>query len=272
MTSKERLLAALHRQQPDRVPVHIRGVPVWDEGWVASRDPSYGPLIEAVREHGDYFAAAGFGNDPQVTAVPLDLTVEEHIEGDWKVVAVHWRLPQGELRWVRKHSLVGHPSLTVEFPIKTPEHAEWVLAFPYEPARPSLEPLREAERRVGERGVAMAACRNPLMVVQELMGSELLAIWARIERRLLARLVWTMAERLLDLVEYLIAEGAGPVFATLGQEFCGPPPNVASGLPRLLHGTREAHRGGHPPRRRAAPLPLPRAHARDYRDDRRDRY
>jgi uroporphyrinogen-III decarboxylase len=223
MTGKERLLTAMRRGQAARVPIHVRGVPVWDEEWVASRDPSYGPLIEAVREHGDYFAGTGFGGGPVVTDAPLDLVTEEHIEGDWKVAVTRWRLPQGELRWVWKHSLKGYPSLPVEFPIKTREQAEWALAAPYEPMRPSVKRLAELEGLVGERGVVAAGFRNPLMVVQELMGSELLAIWSRTERPLLARMIGTMAERMLEVVEYLLAQGVGPVFATLGQEFCGPP-------------------------------------------------
>ena len=56
MTHRERLLAAMRREHPDRVPIHVRGVWTWDEGWVASRDASYTPLIAAVKEHCDQVA------------------------------------------------------------------------------------------------------------------------------------------------------------------------------------------------------------------------
>ena len=47
MTSRQRLLTAMRREQPDRVPIHVRGVPAWNE-WVRTRHPSYAPVIEAV--------------------------------------------------------------------------------------------------------------------------------------------------------------------------------------------------------------------------------
>lgn len=49
MTSRERLLTAMRCEVPDRVPIEVRGVPVWNEAWVRSRHESYRPLIEAVR-------------------------------------------------------------------------------------------------------------------------------------------------------------------------------------------------------------------------------
>ena len=62
-TPKKRLLTAICRRQPDHVPIKVWGVPAWDDGWVASRHPSYGPLIEAVREKCDMVATWGIPTD-----------------------------------------------------------------------------------------------------------------------------------------------------------------------------------------------------------------
>lgn len=56
MTSRQRLMAATNRSQPDRAPVHVHGVCIWDEDWVSSRDASYAPVIQAALEHGDLVA------------------------------------------------------------------------------------------------------------------------------------------------------------------------------------------------------------------------
>ena len=40
MTSRQRLLAAMRREQPDRVPIHVRGVPARTAEWVRTRPPS----------------------------------------------------------------------------------------------------------------------------------------------------------------------------------------------------------------------------------------
>ena len=49
-TARQRLLTAMRREQPDRVPIHVRGVPAWNPKWVDSRHESYTPLIQAVRK------------------------------------------------------------------------------------------------------------------------------------------------------------------------------------------------------------------------------
>jgi hypothetical protein len=57
MTSRERLLAALQRARPDRVPVTLYEHSPHAEGW-ANQEPSYAPLLELEARHGDGFVFA----------------------------------------------------------------------------------------------------------------------------------------------------------------------------------------------------------------------
>jgi len=98
MTSRERLLAAMRRQEVDRVPLHVRGVNFWDERWVATRHPSYAPLIEAVGKHGDPFIGWGVGGGPLLTASAEVRYESEVIPGeDWNETVITMHTPRGPL-------------------------------------------------------------------------------------------------------------------------------------------------------------------------------
>ena len=53
MTRRERLLTAKRRGQPDRAPIHIRGVNPLSFDWRAEKHESHWPLFEAVLEQCD---------------------------------------------------------------------------------------------------------------------------------------------------------------------------------------------------------------------------
>ena len=98
MTSHQRLLAALRLQPVDRVPLQVRGVRSWDEQWVATRDPSYAPVIEAVTEHGDYvdWWGAPAGTFYSAATVPADTWTEDR--DDWTAHYTLTHTPGGDLR------------------------------------------------------------------------------------------------------------------------------------------------------------------------------
>ncbi len=224
MTSRERLLAAMRLQPVDRLPIHMRGVRVWDEDWVNSRHPSYQPVIEAVREHCDYCA----GWEPAMgtflsasDAVRADTTV--HPGEDWNEHITVLHTPGGELtaRWLSSNR--GLPGLQTEYFVKEPADVEKAVSVPYEPLRPDVRGFFDLAQSIGERGVVICGALNPFAHVHDLMGSELAAMLSITHRKLLRDLVWVFAERLLELVCYLLDQGVGPIFGSAGQEYCGPP-------------------------------------------------
>jgi len=58
MTTEERVLTALRREQPDRVPVFLYLNPYVD-GWYTA-EPSYAAVLEACREYADVIYDWGF--------------------------------------------------------------------------------------------------------------------------------------------------------------------------------------------------------------------
>jgi len=134
MTSRERVLTAMRRGQPDRVPVNIRGVRVWDPEWVATRDVSYRPLIAAIDGYCDIIPVAGVGGADAhfLTSATAEVTETLIIDaGDWDIHRTTIHTPKGDLSqdyWVSK---LGDLPLTKKHFVVTPDDAERVLSVPY---------------------------------------------------------------------------------------------------------------------------------------------
>jgi hypothetical protein len=224
MTSRERMMAAIRLEEPDVFPIQIRGVRAWDEQWCRTRHGSYQPVIEAVREHGDYEAGWGAGGGMFLTA-SQEVTSETHSEeaDDWIVHRTTVHTPAGDLTSARRTSTRGLPGLEMESLVKTLDDIEKVLSVPYEPLRPDCSSFFERDGEMGDRGIVMVSVPIPVSMVHNLMWSERLAVWSLTERETILRLTYTFLERALELLEHLISQGVGPVFATGGEEYVAPP-------------------------------------------------
>ena len=225
MTSRERLITAFHKGKPDRLPISVRGVRIFDEAWLRSRHPTYRPLIDYVREKTDpvVFWSAGWGHG--LTAVEPEAESQRVVEedGDWRVVETRLETPLGPLTQRYRHSKRGKPGLRTKAFITTPEEAERLLSVPHRPIEPDLGAYRALVERVGEEGLVVPMLGGAMMWLHQMMDSETLALWSVTHRGLLRRLLDTFNDRVLELTEKLLAGGCGPVLGSIGQELATPP-------------------------------------------------
>jgi hypothetical protein len=224
VTSRERLLAALRRQEVDRVPLHVRGVNFWDERWVETRHESYGPVVEAVGEHGDPFIGWGAGGGPLLSG-SSEVRHESEVRAgtDWDEHVTTMHTPRGPLTARHLSSKRGLPGMQTEHYVKDLDDLERILSVPFEPLRPDTSGFFALRERIGERGLVTCDFVNPVTHLHDLVGSELLDIWSLTERARVEAFIRAWAERLADLIAHLLREGVGPVFRTLGHEFAVPP-------------------------------------------------
>lgn len=223
MTQRERMLAAFRVEKPDRFPLHVRGVRAWDEQWCESRHESYQPIIEAVREHGAYEVGVGIGGGHVLTGHLIETSSESEDVGDWIITRTTLQTPCGPLTSARKTSTRGLPGLQIENFVKTPEDLDAILAIPWEPVRPDLSRFAELDREIGDRGIVMCGLPVPIYRLALLTGSDRLAIWSITDRARILRAVEVLLERTLDLLDWAIKQGVGPIYATSGEEFMTPP-------------------------------------------------
>lgn len=232
MTSRERLLTAMRCGTPDRVPIQVRGVPVWNETWVRSRHESYRPLIEAVRQHGDWVASWSPPTGRFLSDAPLELsTTTREVDDRWVLFETTLQTPQGPLVASYQSSRLGMPGLERSFFVKTEEDVERFFSLPYVPPKPSVEEYFRLEERLGERGLVLVSLLSPIGHVHDLLGSELLALWSAERREVVRHLVEVFTERLRTVIEHLLDQGVGGVYGFLGEEYATPP----------LHSPRDFH-------------------------------
>ncbi len=252
MTSRERVLAAMRREQPDRMPINIRGARVWEPDWVATRDRSYRPLIDAVLEHCDVIPHPPVGG----LGLPLFTRAEEEITetltvdaGDWTIHRAILHTPKGDLSQDYWESKLDYLPLTKSYFLKRPEDVDRALSVPYvAPPIALSEYFQTCER--WPANLTMCNCPQASECVHDLLGSETFAYWWVEHRSLLFRLLEAFEERVLAAVEFMLQAGAGPVFATNGSEQIAPPLHAPQTyrefvLPHFRKLTRRIHeRGG----------------------------
>jgi hypothetical protein len=224
MTSRERLLTAIRRGKPDRIPIHIRGVRVWDEGWVKSRHPSYLPIIEAVRDHCDW--VVGWGPSAGLFISATEVKVESEttdLDDRWALRRTTIHTPRGPLTSLYQISRIGMPGLRRKFWVESEEDLERFLSLPYRPPEPDVSGFFELEGRIGDRGIVLVGFSDPIAYAHDLLGSELLAIWSVERRETVRMLVDLFAERLHNLISYLLESGVRGVYGFSGEEYASPP-------------------------------------------------
>ena len=227
MTSRERMLAAYQRRQPDRVPINVRGVGVLDKQWVADRHPSFRPLIELVEQHGDLimgYSPKGKGN----TLIPWHMVEKvENRTHDMPRWTLHERIvhtPKGPISYVTQVSKEEFSSLTREFWIVDDDaDLERYLSLPYSPPEADTSDFAAYEEEVGERAVILIGGIDPIAHVHDLLGSEKLALWSFERRRDVDMLIEMFTERMLDWIGRVLATGIRCTFAYVGAEYCLPP-------------------------------------------------
>jgi len=222
MTSRERLLTALRRGRPDRVPVTLYGQSPYNDDW-ATREPSYAPLLELERELGDsiVFVPMQF---PILLGDPNVATGTEVRHSDGTVVrTTRLETPKGPLQTTTRRDPGLMTNWQVEPLIKTDEDIERVLALPDPPAEVDVRRIRELEQRVGERGVLLFSIGDAIGHVVGLFDFEDFVLRCHSDDgpvRALLDKAQTLVLRAIRAIGPHVKEA---IFRFWGPEYCGAP-------------------------------------------------
>lgn len=202
MTSRERLLCALRRGTPDRVPVAPFGTARF------GLDSVWGQRL--LRET-DLLHEVGTGSDVLWGHQPPIETAER---GSETVTSFH--TPHGTLtRVVRRTEIT---SATVRFPCRTAMELEQLLEMPYEPPDLNLAPYWREEEKVGEEGLTLIGLVTGLCWVADLLSPEdFCLLWADAPE-VLERAVAVGNDRLCAWLREACPAGAA-AFRIIGPEY-----------------------------------------------------
>lgn len=240
MTSRERLMAALRHELPDRVPVSTYEMTGWHydpreerqgginrnptrmylSGWW-NHEPSYQPLMEYLRQEADCV----YMTDVQT----VNRWAVEHTRTDtWSEGPSHYtrttlETPKGPLSQTFRVDDGVYTAWEVEHLVKDEEDIERYLSVPFDPAPVEVEHLDAQDAWLGDRGILMIDVPDPICEVAGLFDFEDFTVTAYTEPNTLQRLLDFTYERQAHFLEGMLEKGAGPLFRFAGPEYCTPP-------------------------------------------------
>ena len=216
MNVQERVLAALRREEPDRVPVFIYLNPYTKE-WYTS-DPSYSALLDACKEHADvihdWYLPMGFlasaAELPRESRTLPGGLVEDTLHTPagpvTRVMAPDWRGMAPRKRWM-----------------STVQDARRILSIPSVRLRPDLRPFLADRERLAGKAVSQVTLPDPVGLVVEEIDPEAVAVWTLEQRPLLREMLDVAYERIAGLLEYCLKADLGPIYYFNGPEYALPP-------------------------------------------------
>ena len=223
MTSRERILAVLRGDRPDRVPVWAWGV----HPWLGAVHPSIRPVVDAYLDRADIIHWWSPGSGVFLTAsnqVSVRTAQRASTHRGYAEDIRTFTTPAGELTEVTTVSLEGRPGYRSKYLLEAERDVESLLSIPYVPPQPACDDYSRKSAELGDRGLVMVSIpADPMYFVNNLIGSERFAIWSIERRGVIDRLVAEFARRLREWVAWVLGQGVGPLFGYVGPELCIPP-------------------------------------------------
>ncbi|MBI2502366.1 MAG: hypothetical protein HYW07_03930 [Candidatus Latescibacteria bacterium] len=202
MTSRQRILAAMRLERPDRVPVTPFGL--------GKLDLEEAFTWEFIRRT-DPILTVGGGGQPFLGSA---VQVENFQENGDSLTLIH--TPKGDLRRVVRRNEIT--SATVEFPLKTPEDVERFLSIPYVPPTIDPAPFHALKARAGEEALVMVGIENAVCLPASWFSPEGFCLaWADAPE-LVIELTRVGAQRILGYAEALCRAGVN-AFRIVGGEY-----------------------------------------------------
>ncbi len=203
MTSRERLLCAINKGTPDRVPV---------TPWGLGHIPPESELAHRLIKECDPFIGIGIGGYDWFLGSAATSHAEE-VDGEtWSVLET----PKGELRSLFKRTEVTGAQMV--FYCKSVEDIEALLSIPYEPPTVDVSAFHESKAEVGEDGLVGVGISNPgSMPARFLSPADYSLLWAD-DPDTFIDFVRVASERFYPWLEEVCRQGVD-CFRVIGGEF-----------------------------------------------------
>ena len=203
MTSRERLLCALQRGTPDRVPVAP-----WEMGNIEVDSELGQKLIDWT----DILYSVGAGGGNAFLGQNARTYIE--IRGDETITI--YETPAGPLQSVETRT--EQTAARTKFPCQTPQDADKMLSISYEPPVVDLSEYKQALAMIGERGLVILSIPDGVCWPAELFSpQDFCLLWAEAPDKMV-ELVEVATERLCYYYRVLCEAGV-EAFRIVGGEY-----------------------------------------------------
>jgi hypothetical protein len=184
MTSRERLLAVLRGQLPDRVPISTYEINGWNAQGFENTQPSYQRLMELIRRNTDCLYPTCVGV-PNLRHDEVETKVENWDEGDQHMARYTTHVGGRTLTTVQSHSDDVMTTWTREHTCKSVEDLAAYVSRPWSPGEPDFSNLERAYKELdGVHGIPMLDMGDPLCEVAHVQHGGLGCLRHHRDRRL----------------------------------------------------------------------------------------
>lgn len=222
VTSRERLLAAIKGEIPDRVPVSCYELNAHNPDQFENREPSYGRLMAAIRELGDEMHMIGTGGWANAAE-----RIETHTRTDElgrRITRQVWHTPKGDLTRLDRVDPNIHTTWHIEHWCKDLNDLDRFMAVPFEPAAVDRSFLLQRQEQLADNGVLLISIADPLCYAAELFSMEDYTVIAFSEPARFQYVLDVLFERIqLELRETLATGIKDCIFRVVGPEYAAPP-------------------------------------------------
>jgi uroporphyrinogen-III decarboxylase len=225
MTSRERILAALRGQQPDRVPVSTYELVGYNSQAFENNDPSYSALMDLIRQKTDCLCMWSPKSSETFleSAYPVDMGIVNRRTADAKTVHRTLHTPHGDLTSTYKIFDNVHTTWVTEHWCKNLEDVDKALSVPYEPVAFNAADRGRIDREVGDNGIVMDSVADPLWAAADLMEFGDYTVWALTEPGHFAGVIEAMHARCMENLRRRLDAGPCDLYRICGPEYATPP-------------------------------------------------
>ena len=225
MNSRERLLAALKCQTPDRVPISTYELVGYNIAAWENQQPSYARLMQVIREQTDCLAMWNPDSNERFLGTAFDVPEERRTWRETDRTLTHRILhtPLGDLSQTMSWIDDLNTGWQIEHWCKTLQDVDRALSIPYVPPDYSAQDYARICAELGEHGIIMASLGDPLLMAAELMEFGEFTIWAMTETEHFERTVRQLHERCMVNLRRMLAVNVVELYRICGPEYATPP-------------------------------------------------
>ena len=225
MTSRERLLAVLKGQMPDRVPVSCYELVGYDTKNFCNREPSYHGLMEYIREKTDCMAMWNPASDSSLMqsayAMPTESTRIETKDGH--IVKTKVMLPSRTLTAEMRVIDGVYTTWHTEHLCKDSEDVEALLSMPYVGVEYDASDAARIMAELGDHGILMPSLEDAAYCVMSQMEFGDSMVYVMTEEDHFAEMVKLMHRRIMGNLKNMLETTPGDLYRICGPEYMCPP-------------------------------------------------
>jgi hypothetical protein len=225
MTPRERLLAALKGETPDRVPLVLPGFTfVSREAIDAHPDPRRREVAHRVHDWVAYdLEVPSFINRYLVTPPQRIHQEAVSLANGFTEIRGTIDTPRGTLTFVTQFDPVSNTTWTVEYPVKTLDDLEIIASVPWELPEGLAPPTDVDAEDFAGRGYRETRISSPFVCVAGLMKFEQFLEYTVTQPSLIDEMTGICLERTRDVLDVLLSKPGIEVVWIGGSEWLTPP-------------------------------------------------